>query len=156
MISKYLEALKSKRKLTNKQIAEMSGVSPATIQRVLAEKGESSFDTVLRIVRGLGGSLDEMAGISKPESQELQELREKIAEQSRTIETLEQRIANFDTNLDMISKSYQDALADRERGITYLRRITRILSVSLAVLVLFIMLVMAIDLLNGHIGWHRY
>ena len=156
MIAKYLEALKNKRKLTNKQIAEMSGVSPATIQRVLAEKGESSFDTVSKIVRGLGGSLDELAGISKPESQELQELREKVAEQARTIEALEHRAENFDKNLEMISKAYRDVLEDKEKGNAYLRRIARILAVSLAVLMLFIMIVMAIDLLNGHIGWHRY
>lgn len=66
MISERLRALKTKKKLTTAQIAEMSGISESTISRILSGQSENTtFATMLAIVQAMGGSLDEIAGLTK-------------------------------------------------------------------------------------------
>lgn len=63
MLTEYAKSLKDKRKLTNQQIAQMSGVSESTISRFF--KGESKsvdLSTCVDIIRALGGSMDEACG----------------------------------------------------------------------------------------------
>ena len=68
MISTQLKELKDKRKLTNQQLAELSGVPVGTINRILSGQTDNpSFQTVCYIVMAMDGSLDELVGISEPE-----------------------------------------------------------------------------------------
>ena len=68
MISTQLKELKDKRKLTNQQLAELSGVPVGTINRILSGQTDNpSFQTVCDIVMAMDGSLDELAGIKEPE-----------------------------------------------------------------------------------------
>ena len=68
MISTQLKELKDKRKLTNQQLAELSGVPVGTINRILSGQTDNpSFQTVCDIVMAMDGSLDELVGISEPE-----------------------------------------------------------------------------------------
>lgn len=65
MIKLQLKELKTARGLTNKELSELSGVPIATINRVLAGQTEApSFQVVCELVKAMGGSLDELAGIS--------------------------------------------------------------------------------------------
>ena len=69
MISMQLKALKEKRKLTNQQLADLSGVPVGTINRILAGQTDNpSFQTVCDIVMAMDGSLDELVGIKTEES----------------------------------------------------------------------------------------
>lgn len=149
MISKYLEALKTKRKLTNRQISELSGVSEATIQRVLAGKSETSFDTVAKLTLALGGSLDELAEIKPPEDTELQALRDRVAEQDKTIQALTAQTTT-------LAESHRYVAESKEKENEYLRRIIRCLASALAIILAFVMFVVAVDIINGSIGWARY
>ena len=68
MISTQLKELKDKRKLTNQQLAELSGVPVGTINRILSGQTDNpSFQTVCDIDMAMDGSLDELVGISEPE-----------------------------------------------------------------------------------------
>ena len=68
MISTQLKALKEQRKLTNQQLADLSGVPVGTINRILSGQTDNpSFQTVCDIVMAMDGSLDELAGIREPE-----------------------------------------------------------------------------------------
>lgn len=68
MISTQLKELKDKRKLTNQQLAELSGVPVGTINRILSGQTDNpSFQTVCDIVMAMDGSLDELAGIKEAE-----------------------------------------------------------------------------------------
>lgn len=64
MISTQLKELKDKRKLTNQQLSDLSGVPIGTINRILAGQTDNpSFQTVCDMVMAMGGSLDELVGI---------------------------------------------------------------------------------------------
>ena len=68
MLSTQLKELKDKRKLTNQQLADLSGVPVGTINRILSGQTDNpSFQTVCDIVMAMNGSLDELAGIKEPE-----------------------------------------------------------------------------------------
>ena len=68
MISAQLKELKDKRKRTNQQLADLSGVPLGTINRILSGQTDNpSFQTVCDIVMTMDGSLDELVGISEPE-----------------------------------------------------------------------------------------
>ena len=71
MIGMQLKELKDKRKLTNQQLADLSGVPIGTINRILAGQTENpSFQTVYDMVVAMEGSLDELAGI-RPQKRRL-------------------------------------------------------------------------------------
>lgn len=68
MVLKNLLALKEARKLTNQQIADLSGVPLSTVTRIFnGQTDNPSFQTITDIVTALGGSLDEIMGLTKPE-----------------------------------------------------------------------------------------
>ena len=67
MLSTRLKELKDQRKLTNKQLSDLSGVPVGTINRIMAGQTDNpSFQTVCDMVMAMGGSLDELAGIQTP------------------------------------------------------------------------------------------
>lgn len=79
MLSEDLHALKVKNNLSVKKIAEMSGVPESTVSRILAgQTTDPGFETVRAIVVAMGGSLDELAGISKREATCAETLREEL------------------------------------------------------------------------------
>ena len=66
MVIENLNELKRQRGLTNQQIADLSGVPLSTITRVFSGQTESpGFQTISDIVTALGGSLDEVGGLTE-------------------------------------------------------------------------------------------
>ena len=94
MNAEDLKRMKEERKLTTKQISELSGIPESTISRILSGQTDNpSFDTICSLVRAMGGSLDEFTGIQSsadaPESLVLVDLYEKmIDEKNRLIKWL--------------------------------------------------------------------
>ena len=71
MISNQLKLLKERRKLTNQQLSDLSGVPIGTINRIMAGQTDNpSFQTVCDIVMAMDGSLDELVGIKEETYQE--------------------------------------------------------------------------------------
>ena len=71
MISNQLKLLKERRKLTNQQLSDLSGVPIGTINRIMAGQTDNpSFQTVCDIVMAMDGSLDELVGIKEETHQE--------------------------------------------------------------------------------------
>lgn len=94
MNAEDLKRMREERKLTTKQISELSGIPESTISRILSGQTDNpSFDTICALVRAMGGSLDEFTGIQSsadaPESLALVDLYEKmIDEKNRLIKWL--------------------------------------------------------------------
>ena len=64
MVSQFLRNLKSEKHLTTQQIVEKSGVPLSTVSRVLSGSTDNpSFETICALVKAMGGSLDDLAGI---------------------------------------------------------------------------------------------
>lgn len=66
MLSTQLKLLKEKRKLTNQQLSDLSGVPIGTINRILSGQTDNpSFQAVCDMVMAMDGSLDELVGIKE-------------------------------------------------------------------------------------------
>ena len=66
MLSTQLKLLKEKRKLTNQQLSDLSGVPVGTINRILSGQTDNpSFQAVCDMVMAMDGSLDELVGIKE-------------------------------------------------------------------------------------------
>ena len=66
MLSTQLKILKEKRKLTNQQLSDLSGVPVGTINRILSGQTDNpSFQTVCDMVLAMDGSLDEIVGLKE-------------------------------------------------------------------------------------------
>lgn len=64
MIRVQLREMKEKCGYSNKKIAEISGVSLPTVNRIMSGQTDvPNFQTVCDLVIAMGGSLDELAGI---------------------------------------------------------------------------------------------
>lgn len=140
-----LRALKTKGNFTNKQIAELTGISESTISRIFAKQGESKFSDVAAIAKVVGASLDDLAGISRHESEEIGELRLKVREQDIEIRAQAAVIA-----------SHEREIARSDKASNYLKKMVRILATAVAVMVIAVMVILVYDIMNGYIGWSRY
>lgn len=132
MIHDYLRTLKDERKMTNHQLAELSGVPLSSVHRILSGQTDNpSFQTICDLVVALGGSLDEMVGIKSKE-------RPVDAGLTVKIEMLEKMIADKDCTI-----------ANKERWII------RLVCIACG-LVAFILIAIIVDRLNGSFGYWRY
>lgn len=130
MISEELKRLKSEKNLTTQRLSELSGQPVSTINRILSGQTEQpGFYVVCDLVKAMGGSLDEIAGIkpSAPAEPQVQIIHEDV----KTVEL------------------YERALAHKN---AWVRR----LFIICGALVGFIVLALLIDVLCGNIGYIRY
>lgn len=71
MVYEKLLEMKKDAHLTNQQVADLSGVPLATVNRILSGQTENpTFDTVVAMAKAMGGSAEELMGISKVEEVE--------------------------------------------------------------------------------------
>lgn len=125
MISTQLKLLKEKRKLTNQQLSDLSGVPIGTINRIMAGQTDNpSFQTVCDIVMAMDGSLDELVGIKEETP-------------------LEKKAANKE-----LIQLYEATLENKE---LWLHR----LFVCCCVLMMAVIGIVAYDLMNPHIGFFQ-
>lgn len=126
----YLRNLKDERKMTTQQLSEKSGVPTSSVHRIMSGQTDNpSFQAICDLVVALGGSLDEMVGIkAKPNR----------IDDSREIEMLKQRIAEKDR-----------IIANKDRWLS------RVACMAFA-LVVFILVAIIVDRLNGNFGYWRY
>ena len=123
-----IKAVKQKENMTNRQIAEKTGLSESTVSRILSRQVEPKFEDVVLIAVAVGVSLDALAGIARDESEEVKELRALLAEKDAQLATYER-----------IVSSYDKLLAEKDGGSAYLKRIIRVLGIALAVVVVFLL-----------------
>lgn len=61
-----MKEMKEKAGLSNKELAELSGVSLPTVNRIMSGQTDiPNYQTVCDLVMAMGGSLDELAGIRR-------------------------------------------------------------------------------------------
>ena len=91
--SEKLRQMKADSKLHTQQIADASGVPASTIARILnGNTEEPSFSSVAKIVKAMGGSLDELVGI-EPKTVTVTKT-EVVHEDARLIDLYERSIAS--------------------------------------------------------------
>lgn len=142
---KKLEKAKIQGNFTNKKIAELTGISESTVSRIFSREVEPKFRDVAAIAKVVGASLDDIAGIVRPEAEEIKELRLKVREQDVEIRSQAAVIV-----------SHEREIARADKAADYLKKIVRVLALAVAIMVAAVMTALVYDILNGDIGWARY
>ena len=114
-----IKAVKQKENMTNRQIAEKTGLSESTVSRILSRQVEPKFEDVVLIAVAVGVSLDALAGIARDESEEVKELRALLAEKDAQLATYERIVSSYDKLLAEKDGGHGMIFTDRD-GTMYL------------------------------------
>lgn len=160
-----LKTIKKTKNLTNSEIHKVCNVPLATVTRIFDEESQGgNFETYVSLARGLGFSLDELAGLKQPDEQPLaspiietfNSYSEILKEKDERIQELKDQNANLQAAFNELKNSSDktiDLLKEEKKDIRHEKR--KITS-ALIGLVLILVVGLLIDLLNGNIGKFRY
>ena len=160
-----LKSIKKERKLTNTQIHEICNVSLPTVTRVFDEESQGGqFETYVSLARGLGFSLDELAGLKQPNEQPIaspiieanNSHAELLKEKDERIQELKEQNENLRATIGKLKESTDKTIATLEAEKCDIRHEKRNVTSALIGLVLILVIGLLIDLLNGHVGNFRY
>ena len=160
-----LKSIKKKRNLTNKQIHEMCNVSLPTVTRIFDEDSQGGqFETYVSFARGLGFSLDELAGLKQPNEQPIASpIIETISSHAELLKEKDERIQELREQNERLQIAFNELKTKDEKTLTMLekekkdiRHEKRKITSALIGLILILVVGLLIDLLNGHIGNFRY
>lgn len=160
-----LKAIKKERGLTNAQIHEMCDVSLPTVTRVFDEESRGGqFETYVLLARGLGFSLDELAGLKQPNEQPIPSpiietigsYSELLKEKEDRIQELKEQNAALQASFNELKESHVKTISVLENEKKNIRHEKRKITSALIGLVLILIVGLLIDLLNGHVGNFRY
>ena len=160
-----LKSIKKERQLTNMQIHEMCKVSLPTVTRVFDEESQGGqFETYVSLARGLGFSLDELAGLTQPNEQPIpspiietiNSHAELLKEKDERIQELKEQNAKLQASFNEFKESSNKTISILEKEKKDIRHEKRKVTSALIGLVLILVVGLLIDLLNGHIGNFRY
>lgn len=140
-----LRRLKQASGMTNQQIADASGIPLGTVNRVMSGQTRNpTTDTAAAIREALEG-----ASPAEPDHHEKDACRPECARMSAAYQDMIRRIED----------DFRAALASRDEQISAERAVysrwLRALAIALAVMVLFIMALLLIDIANPNAGWVR-
>lgn len=140
-LCEVLSQMKKNAGLTNREIAEISGIPEATVTKVMnGDTSSPNLITVGGIVKALGGSMDEIMGLSTGSEEEKES--ETIRAYQLLLESKQQEINRLEEHYN---KEYLRMKKDRNI----------FLVLFICILAVFI-LILFYDLLNGNVGYIRY
>lgn len=139
LVKDYLNSLKNKGSFSCAELSKLSGVPEVTIRKILSgETPDPRFETIVKLVASMGGSMDDIAGCKKEsdiENNAVITLKE--AYESR-IDALRERVEDI--------KKYAEAL----------HRDKKMLSVAVVILVAVLVGILIFDIALDTNGWVRY
>ena len=160
-----LKTIKKEKNLTNSEIHKICKVPLATVTRVFDEGSQgANFETYASLARGLGFSLDELAGLKQPNDQPLASpIIETFNSYSEILKEKDERIQELKEQNERLQAAFNELKTSSNKTIDLLesekkdiRHEKRKITSALIALVFILVVGILIDLLNGHIGNFRY
>lgn len=146
-ICNYIKEQRELAGMSIADVAEASGVSESTINNLSANKIPTpGFWTIANIVKAIGGSLDEMAGIPRPST----EVYEK---QISDLDTKLKAAERDNMHMQATSSGLQRLLDERAASIHWLRRAIIIVSCISLALLIFVFSVLIYDIRHPSKGY---
>lgn len=144
--SEKLKMIKEEKGLTNAVIAKTGNTPLSTVTRVFNDSAKgASFETMVGIARGMGISLDELAGLKQPDEQPIASpIIETINSYSEILKEKDERIKGLEKDKDVIRN-------EKYKLVAALIILVIILLALVSILVWF-----NIDVRNGNFGRFRY
>ena len=142
MIKEYLKSLKQSGNLSWQDISKASGLPEATIRKIFSgETADPRFETVVRLVSAMGGSLGKINDIDKKENIDKDE---------------DSHINSLIAVKEVYEERIKDILAANAEQTAALKRDKKILIAIAVTLGAILIAVLIVDLLFGNHGWITY
>ena len=142
MIREYLKYLKTNGNFSWHDISNASGLPEVTIRKIFSgETADPRFETVVRLVSAMGGSLDKINAIEKIEKTEIPE---------------DSQIKALVALKEVYEARIHDLKASYEENVRVLKSDRKILIISTVILVVFLIAALLLDLFIGSAGWFRF
>lgn len=146
MVRDHLKALQTKAGISCAEWSKLSNVPEATIRKILSgETPDPRFDTIVKLVTSVGGSMEDIIG-SKKES----EIENKAVIVLK--DTYEARIEGLNERIEALRERNEDTKKYAES----LRRDKIILAVVVGALMLVIIGLLVADIAFSTHGWVKY
>jgi transcriptional regulator with XRE-family HTH domain len=134
-----LKMIKEDKNLTNSEIATLSNIPLATITRVFnGQTPNPTFETISRIAIGMGVSLDELCGLKQPDAPPVPSPIE------NTLNSYSELLQEKDERIKELKEEKERERRDRYR-----------MTCVLICVVVFLLVLLAFDLVNGQLGYFR-
>ena len=136
MIIEKLKTLKNQSNITTSELSNLSGIPEATIRRIFSgETPDPRFDTVVKLVTAMGGSLDNLISTEKRNEIEINAIAS-------------------------LKESYETCITDIKDHYTFLikslQKDNRLLSIIVVVLLLVLVGLAVLELSMPNHGWIQY
>lgn len=142
MIKEYLKTLKASENYSWQDISRASGLPEPTIRKIFSgETEDPRFETVVRLVSAMGGSLNKLTEINKD------------AELEKTEESQMKALIAVKEVYEARIKDIKESAAEHISSLKRDKKILRILAFVLGGLLIGLLF---LDLLIGSVGWIRY
>ena len=142
MIKEYLKYLKTNQNLSWYDISAASGLPEVTIRKIFSgETADPRFETVVRLVSAMGGSLDKINAIEQIDNVKITE-----DAQMKALVALK----------EVYEGRIQDLKTSSAEQVQSLKRDKKILTVAVFILGALLAGALVLDLLVGSVGWLRY
>ena len=142
MIKEYLKYLKTNQNLSWHDISAASGLPEVTIRKIFSgETADPRFETVVRLVSAMGGSLDKINAIEQIDNVKITE-----DAQMKALVALK----------EVYEGRIQDLKTSSAEQVQSLKRDKKILTVAVFILGALLAGALVFDLLVGSVGWLRY
>lgn len=153
---KELNKLHKQSHMSFTQLAEITGLSTSTISRFFNGQSKNpSFANVAAIVKAMGGSLDELIGIEHSTTN--------VNNESALIPVYQQMITSVKEHH---AKDTEEMKAEHAKSIEFIKeryehilkfknKLIIALGCSLAVIIIFLLIILTIDALNPSFGYFR-
>ena len=135
-----LKMIKEEKGLTNAEIATLSNIPLPTITRIFnGSTLNPTFETISQMAIALGASLDELIGIKQPDAPPVSSaLENTLNSYSELLKEKDNRIQELKEDKEVIRKEKY-------------KLISVLVGIIASLIVLF-----AVDIVNGHFGYFRY
>lgn len=163
----YLEKLKmikEEKGLTNTVIAKAGNVPLPTVTRVFnGNTQNATLETYVGIARGMGISLDELAGLKQPDEQPISSpiietinsYSELLKEKDETISSHSELLKEKDERLKEKDATISELIEDK-KAIRKEKNRLMFVTLVLGAIVAAAAIVFIVDAVNGHFGYFRY
>lgn len=135
-----LKMIKEEKELTNAEIAKLGNIPLPTVTRVFnGQTLNPTFETIVGIARGMGVSLDELSGFKQPDEPPL------TVPIIDTINSYSELLKEKDIRIEQL-------LEDKK---TLRNEKYKIFGLLIGI-ILTLLVVIVVDVMNGHFGYFRY
>lgn len=143
MVKDYLNTLKIKGGFTTAEISKLSGIPEATVRKILSgETADPRFETIVKLVESMGGSMDDIAGSRKNTEIE-----------TNAVIALKDA---YESRIEEMTASYDTRISDLKEYVASLKQEKKTLAIVAIALVFIIVGLFVFDIALGTHGWVQY